>query len=154
MSRSGYSDDYGDDDPLVLGRWRAAVNSAIRGKRGQSFLKELAADLDAMPDKRLAADVWDVPERGLPFAPLSEEVCALGVIARARGIDTSRHDPEDDAVAEIVADQLDIATALAREIIWVNDEAIAWPERIMTQERRWQVVREWVRKQIKTESKE
>lgn len=148
MSRSGYTDDCGDDDPLVLGRWRTAVNSAIRGKRGQSFLKDLAAALDAMPDKRLAADVWDVPEHGMPFSPRGGDVCALGVIARARGIDTSRHDPEDDAVAEAVADQLGIATALCREIIWVNDEAIAWPERTMTQGRRWQVVRKWVESQI------
>lgn len=35
MSRSGYSDDcYGWE--LIC--WRGAVNSAIKGKRGQSFL--------------------------------------------------------------------------------------------------------------------
>ena len=41
MSRSGYCDDYGDDDPLALGRYRAQVNSAIRGKRGQALLRRL-----------------------------------------------------------------------------------------------------------------
>lgn len=153
MSRSGYTDDFADDDPLRLGRWRAAVNSAIRGKRGQAFLHDLAASLDAMSEKKLAADVWDVPEHGMPFSPRGGEVCALGVIARVRGIDTSRHDPEDDAVAETVADQLDIATALAREIIYVNDQASAWPERTMSQERRWQIVRKWVSENLKPENK-
>ena len=43
MSRSGYGDDYGDDDPLAIGRWRGAVNSAIRGKRGQQTLREILA---------------------------------------------------------------------------------------------------------------
>lgn len=32
MSRCGYSDDY---DQWALIRWRGAVESAIRGKRGQ-----------------------------------------------------------------------------------------------------------------------
>lgn len=151
MSRSGYTDDYDYDDPLALGRWRSAVRNAIRGKRGQKFLNDLAAALDAMPEKKLAADVWEVPEHGMPFSPRGGDVCALGVIAKARGIDTSRHDPDDDSAAEIVGSQLNIATAMAREIIWVNDEASAWPERVVTQERRWQIVREWVREQIKQE---
>ncbi len=36
VNRSGYCDDYGDDDPLALGRYRAQVASAIRGKRGRA----------------------------------------------------------------------------------------------------------------------
>ena len=34
MSRSGYTDEC---DGWELVRWRGAVNSAIRGKRGQAF---------------------------------------------------------------------------------------------------------------------
>lgn len=49
MSRAGYSDDFEGGE---LNVWRGAVKSAIRGKRGQAFLKELAAAMDAMPDKR------------------------------------------------------------------------------------------------------
>jgi hypothetical protein len=37
MSRSGYSDDYGDDEPWQLIMWRGAVASAFRGRRGQPF---------------------------------------------------------------------------------------------------------------------
>jgi len=49
MTRHGYVDD--SEDTLAYGRWRAQVQSAIRGKRGQAFLKELAAAMDAMPEK-------------------------------------------------------------------------------------------------------
>src|SRR5262245_16738600 len=34
-------------------RWRGAVHAAIFGKRGQAFLTELLAALDALPEKKL-----------------------------------------------------------------------------------------------------
>ena len=37
MSRSGYS-----DDCETMGLWRGAVERAIYGKRGQTFLREMA----------------------------------------------------------------------------------------------------------------
>lgn len=145
MSRSGYSDDFGDDDPLALGRWRAAVASAINGKRGQEFLRDLAATLDAMPEKKLTAYVWDEAVTGMPFALKGGEVCALGAVARARGIDLTKHDPDDDSVCEIVAKQLNIATAMAREIVYVNDE---YGHYKTTPEQRWLIVRDWVRSNL------
>ena len=39
MNRSGYTEE-GDNWSVV--RWRGAVKAAIRGKRGQAFLRELA----------------------------------------------------------------------------------------------------------------
>lgn len=47
MSRSGYSDDIDNWDLI---KWRGQVASAIRGKRGQLFLRELLAALDALPN--------------------------------------------------------------------------------------------------------
>lgn len=44
MSRSGYVDDY-----EYLELYRASVERAIRGKRGQAFLRELAKVLDSVP---------------------------------------------------------------------------------------------------------
>ena len=52
MSRSGYSVD-GDLDHWQLIRWRGAVNSAMNGKRGQAFLRELLDALDALPEPKL-----------------------------------------------------------------------------------------------------
>lgn len=108
MSRHGYSDDM--DDNLAMGRWRAAVNSAIRGKRGQAFLRELLAALDALPEKKLIAEEL-VEQDG--------QVCALGAVGKARGLDMSAIDPTD---YDSIDGHFGIANAMAREIIWINDE--------------------------------
>ncbi len=111
MSRSGYTDDYGDDDPWRMIMYRGAVNSAIKGKRGQQLLRELLVALDAMPEKWLTKN--ELEDEG--------EFCALGVLGRARGIPLKAIDPED---AEAVAETFNIATALAREIVYENDEVV------------------------------
>ena len=140
MSRSGLIE--GDDcDPLDLGRWQAAVRSAIRGKRGQAFLRETLTVLDAMPVKRLVANDWDQPVGGLPFAPTGGDCCALGAVGRARNFDMTSFDPDDDLCVEEIAENFDIAIAMAREMVWVNDEGGPWHE---TPEARWQRMRKWV----------
>jgi hypothetical protein len=110
MSRSGYSDEC---DGWDLIRWRGAVNSAIKGKRGQAILKEMLAALDAMPIKRLGKD---------ELVTADGDYCALGVVGNARGIDMESIDPED---SEWVAQTFGIAKALAKEIMWMNDEVTA-----------------------------
>lgn len=112
MSRSGYSDDFGDDDPLALGRYRAQVMSAIRGKRGQALLVELLAALDAMPDKRLVAGELEA----------DGQFCALGVVGQARGLNLAAIDTYD---VEALGAKFNIAEQLAREIMWVNDDHVS-----------------------------
>lgn len=140
MSRSGYTDDYGDDDPLILGRWRGAVASAIRGKRGQVFLRETIAALDALPEKKLIANSFIEPQEGC--------VCALGAVGKARGIDLvalfAGHDP-DDPVAAAASGLFGIARALAAEIMYENDEGGRHDE---TDERRFARVRGWLGRQL------
>ena len=84
MSRSGYNDEC--DDNWALIRWRGAVKSAIKGKRGQAMLKDLLAALDAMPNKRLIRG--ELVEQG--------EYCAIGVLGAARGLPMADFDPEDN----------------------------------------------------------
>lgn len=132
MSRSGYVDDC--DDPLALGRWRAQVKSAIRGKRGQAFLRELAEAMDAMPDKVLIADEL-INEEG--------DCCTIGVVCKSRGIDVSTIDCED---TERVGAAVGIARQLAAEIEYENDEG--WHERSESPEQRWKRMRKWVDSQI------
>lgn len=124
MSRSGYSEDCEN-----LGLWRGAVERAIRGKRGQSFLREMAAALDAMPVKELIAGevVRD-----------SEHVCAIGSVAVARKLDVSTLEPTD---REEVAATFGIARALAQEIAYENDEGV-WHDE--TPAERWTRMRAWV----------
>lgn len=107
MSRSGYVDDSDNNWDLI--RWRGAVKSAIRGKRGQAFLREMLAALDALPKPELIAA--DLERDG--------EVCALGAVGKRRGLDMSEIDPED---RETVAAEFGIPHVLACEIMYENDE--------------------------------
>jgi hypothetical protein len=135
MSRSGYCDDF--DDPLILGRWRGQVASAIRGKRGQALLRDLLASLDAMPSKRLITDELET---------VDGEFCALGVLGKSRGMDMTNIDPEDP---DRVGKEFGIAHQLAAEIVYMNDEGY-YAE---TPEKRWERMREWVAKHIVLEPK-
>jgi hypothetical protein len=132
MSRANYSD--GDDSadyPLAL--WRGAVMSSIRGKRGQAFLKELVAALDALPVKSLVAHKL-VSEAG---------VCAIGAVAVARSKNVSALDPCD---YESIAKEFGIAEPLVREIEYQNDEGDLWGDN--SPERRWERMRNWADKNI------
>ena len=124
MSRSGYSDYI---EQWVLIRWRGAVRSAIRGKRGQVFLRDVLGALDGMPEKRLIAS--ELESEG--------EVCTLGAVGKQRGLDMLELDPCDH---EAVAQVFGIAHALACEIMYENDEG-GWSE---TPEQRWTRMRAWI----------
>ncbi len=164
MSRSGYSDDC---DGWAMIRWRGAVNSAIKGKRGQQTLREILAALDAMPDKSLVAE---------SLVTGDGEFCTLGVLGAQRGIDLESLDPEDP---EGVAAVFGIAPALVKEIVYLNDESIGeydyvqmevcgpmrrghpdWGDHRKTVrvqrkdvgQRRWHHMRKWVADQLVTEA--
>lgn len=164
MSRHGYVE-FDGDDPLNEGRWRGALRSAMRGKRGQAFLRELIEALDAMPEKALATN---------SFAR-DGEICALGAVAVKRGIDVSEFEPDkdwDDSEVdhEKVAATFGIAESMAREIMYENDECDRWHwaddgslcegfrhgenrevrRHDMPQER-WQRMREWAVKRLRTQ---
>lgn len=130
MSRSGYSYDC---ESWSLIRWRGAVNSALRGKRGQEFLIELRDALDAMPEKRLIAHELQSSDGCY---------CTLGVVGAKRGLDMTTIDPED---REAVSAAFGIAPAMAAEIVFMNDEA-DWYED--SPESRWTRMRRWVGEQI------
>ncbi len=145
MSRSGYVDDDGDE-VLRFGRWRGVVASATMGKRGQSLLKEMMAAMDAMPVKRLVANELEATD----LIPCSHwglfeatGVCAIGTVGKARGGDMAKLDPDD---YDTVAGTFNIATPLAQEIVWINDEGGSYKE---TPEERFVRVRAWVASQIR-----
>lgn len=131
MSRSGYSDDI--DDQWGWIRWRGTVASAIRGKRGQAFLTEMLAAMDALPEKKLVA--WQLEAEG--------QVCAIGSVGRQRGVDMTKLDPED---YDTVAGTFGVATPLAQEIVWMNDEAGPFKE---TPEQRFARMRKWVQSKLR-----
>ena len=131
MSRSGYSDDI-DNWELIC--WRGMVASSIRGKRGQQLLRDLLTALEAMPVKRLIA---------YELIQANGEVCALGALGKARGMDMSKIDPEEPSQ---VGQSFNIAPCLAQEIAYMNDDW--W--RHDTPEQRWERMRDWTASQIKS----
>ncbi len=122
MSRSGYS-----EDGEYLDLWRSNVDRTIAGKRGQSFLRELVAALEAMPEKRLIAHELRA-ETG--------EVCALGAVGLKRGMDMSRLNPEE---CEQVGKAFGISSMLAQEIVYMNDER----RHNQMPEERWTYMHKW-----------
>ncbi len=139
MARHGYSD-YCDDSNGGLAMWRGQVASAMRGKRGQKFFVDLAAALDAMPEKRLIAGSLQRKDG---------DCCAIGCIARAKGHDYTQHEEDDEfELEELNADLasvLDIAQCLVQETEYENDEG-PYQE---TPEQRWTRMRKWCDKNIK-----
>ncbi len=135
MSRSGYSEVEFDSLESILsyGRQVAATNSAIKGKRGQAFLKELLAALDALPEKRL------IPKE---LKNESGMVCALGSVAEARGIETKGIDVYN---VGLLSKMFNISPTLVREIEFLNDKNGYGPT---PDQVRFENVRAWVASQI------
>ncbi len=128
MSRSGYGEEI---DNWSLIKWRGQVASAIRGRRGQEFLKDLLLALDAMPQKALIAHELE-REDG--------QVCALGSLGKARRMNMQALDPDEP---DDIAAAFGIAPPLAQEIVHINDEAYG-----VSREQRWKIMRDWVASNI------
>ncbi len=159
MSRHGYLEDWDGDERSALqqGRWQAQLNSAIRGRRGQAFFRALVEALDAMPEKSLAPNSLETKDG---------DVCALGCLARHRGIDVKTlqlgdpytEDPDEgaeweDPDWEALAAVFDIAPQLAREVMYENDEcstyvATGTGTHPTPGQQRWQRMRSWAAKKI------
>ena len=137
MSRSGYG---GECESWELVRYRGMVASAIRGKRGQSLIRDLGIALDAMPVKELVED---------EFA-YDGKVCALGAVANFRNVDIGHINPARDDCREETATLLHIATCLASEIMYENDEGVGpWSN---SPEERWHHMRDWVAANLKNQA--
>jgi hypothetical protein len=131
MSRSGYSDEGCDSDP-DFNLWQGAVARAIKGRRGQAFLRELIEALDALPTKRLITG-------GLEC---DGEFCALGAVGHARGLDMGPLKLWDDEnpSPEKIGEAFGIARSMAAEVMYENDEGGYSRE---TAEMLWTRMRGW-----------
>ena len=131
MSRVEYNEDY------TWGqiRWAGAAKRAIYGRPGQAFLRELREALLALPEPKLIAD---------DFITSAGEVCALGAVAKARDVDMSGIDSDED-----VANRLGITYTLAWEIMSQNDGLGLGPYGItVSPEQRYLHVLQWVESHI------
>ena len=147
MSRSGYSEDSDDQWELIM--YRGRVASAIRGKRGQAFLLEALAALDAMPEKKLIAKSLKIEDGAM---------CVLGAVGQRRGFDAEKMKHLDQqfefGAQDYVASQFGIAEVMVREIVWENDDGShdkwimdenqKWCRLCETPEQRFARVRSWI----------
>lgn len=135
MGRSGFGEDC-DDDYNTANLFTANIERATKGKRGQAFFRELLAALDAMPEKRLVPDELQTGEG---------EVCALGCLGKARGVDMRGVNTEDhDKLGKLFG----IAPLLAREVMFENDDDFGWRSHNETPEQRWKRMRDWAARQL------
>ena len=95
--------------------------------------------MDAMKEKRLIANSFK----------MEGDFCTLGVIARKRGVELQDLLDEDYCGQyvdhERLADRLGVAAAMAKEIMFMNDEAMLFDE---TPEARWRRMRAWISEHI------
>lgn len=109
MSRSGYSEDYLCDNQWGYICYRGAVASAIRGKRGQAFLREALNALDSLPKPELIPN--DLSNGG--------NFCTLGAVGKSRNIEGL--DKIDTYDLDTVTKTFGIPRSLAAEIMYEND---------------------------------
>lgn len=162
MSRSGYSegDCYDIADFLRMCGWNANVKRCLAGRAGQAFLWEFYQALEALPARALIQGA---------LRDLGGDYCALGAVARFRGIEipealceTAEGFPDEDEFLESMGGMFGIKDMLAREIMYYNDDKdrphyVPGPtERLggyitreETPEERWYRMRRWVVKHLK-----
>ncbi len=146
MDRAGYTDDFDDEDwALMLGRWRGRVASATRGKRGQRFLAIALKALDRMEDKRLAANTFGIGADGcmcLMSSLVTEtgRASVLSTVLRAGEVDEWGYCDDPEYANGLLADAFDIASPLAQELVYLNDNG----PRSETPSRRWQRMRQTI----------
>jgi hypothetical protein len=145
MSRHGYVDEGCLDELWHYYLYRHSAKQALEGKRGQKFLRDLLGALDALPEKRLVQTA---------FIRADGEVCVIGALAKQRNIDTSGwYDPDNDydsydfgeTPVSAVSQHFNIARALARDVMYENDEG-NYNE---TDEQRFDRMRKWLVENIK-----
>jgi len=136
MGRLYYHDD-DDECPSLDGLREGWVQNAIRGGRGQRFLRDLVDALDALPTPELSSGALEDPATGC--------CCAFGAVRRLRGPEEVRlwFDPaEEDRPPDDLAVPFDVSWALAWRVVQVNEErscSNSEPDR----RRRWADVRDW-----------
>lgn len=169
MSRIDEGDICDTADFLAACALEHNMKQALNGRKGQKFLRELEAELVAMPEKRLWRGVLVHPPEpvGVGFK-IDGEACALGVVAVARAMakgctrdqafqDVSKIVPKewvennDDPPSgwqqiKRAAKALGISTSLAYAIVYENDElSHGFPD---TPDGRYEGMLHWVRSKI------
>jgi hypothetical protein len=125
----GRAADYDGDGAVPEGLWFARFRRATQSKRGIARLKEIAAILDAMPQKRLIAEA--LTKEG--------DCCFVGAVCKAKNVEMTEGECDIFDTASAGKDA-GIPWTLAWEMAALNDEKL----RNLTPEDRWIAARAWV----------
>ncbi len=131
--------DYSDDETFAgqFELWQANCRRSLRGRKGQSALRDLEAALLTLPEKRLIRDVLVDDDGGM---------CAVGCYAKHKGLDLAKFDPECES------DRVGIQAGMPRLVAWkvvaLNDIELGTPFDL-TPEERYERVLAWVREQLR-----
>jgi len=128
---------YYDEDWDYSGLQQGWLRSAVRGKRGQSFLRELVAALDALPTPELSAGALEDEQSGC--------CCAFGAVRRLRGPENVKicfHPEEEDVSPCDLAEPFGVSSTLAWAVVQVNED-MAESNTERARRRRWADVRAW-----------
>lgn len=150
MSRFSEYDDYEESFNNEAALYAANTRRALKGKRGQAFLKEMEAALVALPEKRLIEGAVCV----------EGQVCAIGALALKRQMDAGKDikaaldwleeeaPPQEEGNAEETANfalhHLGVMERLAFKMAHINDDG-GYKE---TPEQRYERVLKWIRSKI------
>jgi hypothetical protein len=106
----------GDWEPWMDGQRAGALRSAIRGRRGQQFLRDLVSALDALPEPELSAGALEDKETGC--------CCAFGAVRRHRGAESAPlgfHPMEEDVTPDRLTEPFDVSPTLAWAVVSANE---------------------------------
>ena len=111
--------------------WQANCRRSIKGAKGQQALRELRDALLALPGKRLISGALE----------RDGEFCAIGAYAKAKGVDLTDFDPEDNNHDE-AGIEAGMPHLVAWTVVFENDEAGPWSGE--TPEARYERMLRWV----------
>jgi len=129
--RINFSDD--EDYPGQFDLWQGNCERSLRGKRGQTELRELREALLGLLEKRLILNL---------LYDGSGDVCAVGAYAKHKGLDLSKFDPEDET------DQVGIEAGMPRLVAWKIVEVNDYQFESLTPEQRYEKMLRWVESKL------
>lgn len=123
MSRSNYCE---IEHEGTVNLYRASVERAIKGKRGQKFLRNLLAAMDALPVKELyQGDLVSIDYDEKTGQNYTLGYCALGTVCKDKMSidDLLKIDSFDH---QELSRLFNISPRMAAEIMFENDEGESW----------------------------
>jgi len=131
--RLNYSEE--ENYPGQFELWQANCERSLKGRKGQTALRELETALLALSSKRLIAQELQNAEG---------DVCAIGALAKYRGREEKDFIADPEYEMQEVGVELGMPRLVAWKVVEVNDLEYAH----LSPEARYMRVTEWIQRQL------